>query len=58
MGFQDIKRELVQHVQGGVAASEVIHLDNESQFTQMADCGDDLVRILRIGTLCDLQMKA
>ena len=55
--LQDVQLHLVQHVQGGVAAAEVVHLDDEAKGAQMRHGVDDLLRILSIGALRDLQMQ-
>ena len=55
--LQDIDRHLIQHIQGRIAASEIVHFDDKAQFPQMADRLDDLSRILRVGAFRNLKME-
>ena len=44
-----------EHVQGGVAGAEIIHLHPEAEAPEVGHGADDLVGILRVGGLRDLQ---
>ncbi len=56
--LQNINGHFIQHVQGRITASEIVHFNHEAQLTQPADGMDDLRRIFRIGALGNLQMEA
>ena len=54
--LENVQRHLGEHVQAGIAAAEVIHLDHEPFFPQGCHRADELLRMLRVGALCDFQM--
>ena len=56
--LQDIHGHPVQHVQRGITASKIIHLDNKAIFPQLRHRLDQLVRIFRIDRLRNLQMES
>lgn len=56
--LQNVQRHLIEHIQGGVAASKVVHFNDKAQLPQPAYRGRQLVRMLRVGALRDLQMQA
>ena len=55
--LENIQRHLGEHVQAGIAAAEVVHLDHEPFFPQGRHRVDELLRMLRVGALGDFQMQ-
>ena len=55
--LQHIQLHLVEHVQRGVAAAEIVHLDDEAQGAQLIHSGDNLRRAFSVGALGDFQME-
>ena len=48
---------MAEHIQGGIAASEVVHFDDEASGSQLIHRSDDLLGIFGISALGDLQME-
>ena len=55
--LQDVQLHLVEHIEGRIAAAEVIHFNDEAQLPQMLHGAEDLSRVFRIGALGQLQME-
>ena len=50
-----VHHDVFEHVERGIAAAEVVHLDEEAVFAKPLHDADKLLRVLRIGSLRDFQ---
>ena len=55
--LQNIQCHLTEHIQRRVSASKIIHFNDKSQSAQLLYCTDNLIRVVCVGTLCNLQMQ-
>ena len=55
--LQNVHPQLPQHIQGGVAAAEVVHLDGKAQLAQLLQLLHDPAGIVHIGAFRDFQVK-
>ena len=55
--LKDIHWHFAQHIEGGISASEIIHLNDKAQFPQITHCLDYLLRVFGVRAFRYLQVK-
>ena len=55
--LQNVNGHLIEHVQGGITAAEIVHLYDKAQFPQPPRHLNDLRRVFRIRAFCYFQME-
>ena len=55
--LQHVQLELAEHIQGGIAAAEIVHLYGKAKVSQLIHGTDDLLRVFRVGAFRNFQVQ-